>query len=86
MLIGRHLENVRFLDFELNLAPSEKRPTYEFSSDSGLCARAKVIELKIEENTSLGKLVSHFKFGSCTSFRFMDLMKERQNERQNERQ
>ena len=41
-----------------------------------LCARAKVkghIELKIEENTS-GKWEnwsSHFKFGSCTSFRFM---------------
>ena len=39
-----------------------------------LCARAKVkghIKLKIEENTSMGKLVEHFKFGRCTSFRFM---------------
>ena len=38
-----------------------------------LCARAKVkghIELKIEENTSLGKSVS-FKFGSCTSITFI---------------
>ena len=64
---------------EFDLAPSEKRPTYEFLSDSirllflssyrdnvtscNLCAKAKVkghIELKIEENTSFGKLVKPF--------------------------
>ena len=59
---------------EFDLGPSEKRPTYEFLSDSGifyrvnviscnLCARAKVnghIELKIEKNTSFGKLVKPF--------------------------
>ena len=39
-----------------------------------LCAMAKVkghIELKIEENTSLGKSVELFQIGSCTSFTFM---------------
>ena len=39
-----------------------------------LCARAKVkghIELKIEENTSLGKSVKLFQFGSCTNFTLM---------------
>ena len=39
-----------------------------------LCARTKgkgQIELKIEENTFLGKVVKHFQFGSCTSFRFI---------------
>ena len=39
-----------------------------------LCARAKVkghIKLKIEENTPWENWSSHFKFGSCTSFRFM---------------
>ena len=56
-LIGCHLKSVSRSEpvFELNLAPSEKRPTYEFLSDSGiflssyrvivtscnLCARAK---------------------------------------------
>ena len=58
-LIGRHLESVGRTEpvFELTLAPSEERPTYEFRSNSGifllssyrvnvvscnLCARAKV--------------------------------------------
>ena len=57
-LIGGHLERVsRTISvFELNLAPSEKRPTYEFCSELGIslssyrvniascniCARAKV--------------------------------------------
>ena len=58
---------------EFDLAPSEKRPTYEFLSDSGLffiellCYRHKLQpicqgkgQLKIEENTSLGKLVKPF--------------------------
>ena len=73
-LIGRHLESVsRTIPvFKHTLAPSEKWPTQEFRSDSSyrvniarcnLCARAKVkghIKLKIEENTSVGKLVEPF--------------------------
>ena len=37
-LIGRHLESVGRTEpvFELNLAPSEERPTYEFRSNSGI--------------------------------------------------
>ena len=61
--------------FKHTLAPSEKWPTQEISVRFGLssyrvniarcnlCARAKVkghIKLKIEENTSVGKLVKPF--------------------------
>ena len=37
-LIGHHLESIGRIEavFELNLAPSEQRPTYEFLSDSGI--------------------------------------------------
>ena len=74
-LIGPHLESVSRSEpvLELNLAPSDKRPTYKFQSDSGIrsprvnvtssnhCAsawqRSKVTELKIEQNPSLVKLV-----------------------------
>ena len=72
-LIGRHLESVSrtILVFKHTLAPSEKWPTQEISVRFGpflssyrnLCARAKVkghIKLKIEENTSVGKLVEPF--------------------------
>ena len=43
-LIGCHLETVgrTELVFELNLAPSEKRPTYKFRSDSGIFLSSKV--------------------------------------------
>ena len=86
-LIGRHLESVsRTIPFfKHTIASSEKWLTQEISVRFGpflssyrvniarcnLCARAKVkghIKLKKEENTSVG---SHFKFGRCTSFRFM---------------
>ena len=72
--------------FKHTLAPFEKWPTQEISVRFGpflssyrvniarcnLCARAKVkghIKLKIE--LPWGNWSSHFKFGSCTSFRFM---------------
>ena len=87
-LIGRHLESVGRTEpvFDLNLAPSEERPTYEFRPmhfllsyrvnviSCNLCARAKVKghrELKIEKTLPSENWSSRLKFGSCTSFRFM---------------
>ena len=48
-LIGRHLESVGRTEpvFELNLALSEKRPTNEFWSDSGIFDRVIVLTLQV---------------------------------------
>ena len=89
LLIGRHLKSVSRtkLVFELNLAPSEERVTYEFCSSLSIlielpCEHCKLqplcqgkvkghIELKIEETLPWENRSSYFKFGSCTSFTFM---------------
>ena len=78
-LIGHHLESVSRTEpvFEFSLAPSEKRLTYEFRSNSSIfvielsCEHCKLqplchgkgqrSELNIEENTSLGNRSSYFK-------------------------
>ena len=67
-LIGHHLESVSRTEpvFELNLALSEERPTYEFRvniTSCNLCGRVKVPghrTLTIEQNSSLVKLVKGF--------------------------
>ena len=62
--IGRHLEcaiEPELID-ELELA--ERKQSGRFRQSCSLCARAKIkgqIELKIEENTFLGKLVTPFR-------------------------
>ena len=44
-LTSRHLESVGRTEpvFELNLAPSEERPTYEFLSNSGIFYRGIIL-------------------------------------------
>ena len=48
-LIGRYLESVSRTEqvFELNLAPSEERLTYEFLSDSGIFYRVIVLTSQV---------------------------------------